>query len=172
MVIVIFAVRFYGNSATSVKQLFFESFNTRSETQNAIKLSKWLVGEVERIRVAEHLWNDYMWVLKKLGFTRVVILSGGEERMYEYSDQELQDVYVSDRMSLDKQNSDGFIQFWGQKKRFSQRRFDLNCDIAIESWVLATRRWKELNQAEFKFSGKALEQKSSSIENARDLYLP
>ena len=172
MVIVIFAVRFYVNSATSVKQLFFESFNTRSETQNAIKLSKWLVGEVERIRVAEHLWNDYMWVLKKLGFTRVVILSGGEERMYEYSDQELQDVYVSDRMSLDKQNSDGFIQFWGQKKRFSQRRFDLNCDIAFESWVLATRRWKELNQAEFKFSGKALEQKSSSIENARDLYLP
>ena len=77
-----------------------------------------------------------------------------------------------DRISLDKQNSDSYIQFWGEKKRFSQRRFDLNCDIAFESWVLATRRWKELNQADFKFSGEAIEQKNPSIENARDLYLP
>ena len=73
---------------------------------------------------------------------------------------------------LDKENSDNYIQFWGEKKRFSQRRFDLNCEIAFESWVLAIRRWKELNQADFKFSGEALEQKNSSIENARDLYLP
>ena len=75
-------------------------------------------------------------------------------------------------MSLDKQNRDNYIQFWGEKNRFSQRRFDLNCDIAFESWVLATRRWEELNQADFKFSGEALEQGNSSIEKARDLYLP
>ena len=95
MVIVVFAIRFYGNSATSVKQLFFESFNTRSETQNAIKLSKWLVGEVERIRQAEHLWNDYIWVLKKLGFSKVIISSSGEERIYEYPHKELEDAYIS-----------------------------------------------------------------------------
>lgn len=172
MVIVIFTVRFYGNSATSVKQLFFESFNTRSETQNAIKLSKWLVGEVERIRVAEHLWNDYMWVLRKLGFLKVVITIDDEEKIYEYPNLELKNCYISDRISLDKQNSDNCIQFWGEKKRFSQRRFDLNCDIAFESWVLATKRWKELNLVDFKFSGEALEQKNPSIENARDLYLP
>ena len=171
MVIVIFAIRFYGNSATSVKQLFFESFNTRSETQNAIKLSKWLVGEVDRIRKAEDLWNDYMWVLRKLGFSKVIISSAGEERIYEYPHKELEDAYISGRMSLDKQNRDNYIQFWGEKKRFSKRRFDLNCDIAFESWVLATRRWKELNQADFKFHGEALAQKNPSIEKARDLYL-
>ena len=127
---------------------------------------------MERIRQAEHLWNDYMWVLRKLGFSKVIISSSREERIYEYPHKELEDAYISGRMSLDKQNSDNYIQFWGEKKRFSQRRFDLNCDIAFESWVLATRRWKELNQADFKFSGEALEQKNSSIENARDLYLP
>ena len=111
MVIVIFAVRFYVNSATSVKQLFFESFNTRSETQNAIKLSKWLVGEVERIRVAEHLWNDYIWVLKKLGFAKVAIFNAGENRIYEYPGIKIEDNFITIRMSLDKQNKDSYIQF-------------------------------------------------------------
>ena len=172
MVIVIFAVRFYGNSATNVKQLFFESFNTRSETQNAIKLSKWLVGEVERIRKAEHLWNDYTWVLKKLGFSKVIIFWAGSERVYQYENHELSNFYISDRVSLNKENSGNYIQFFGNKDRFSKRRFELNVDIAFELWVLATRRWKELNLSDFKFCGEAIEQKNPSIEKARDLYLP
>ena len=172
MVIVIFAVRLYGNSAIGVKQLLNESINFRSETQNAIRLSKWLVGEVERIRKAEHLWIDYMWLLKKLGFTKVVINACGEVRIYEYSNQELDDLFCSGCIPLEKQNLNNHIEFFGEKKRFSQRRFDLNCDIAFESWVLATKRWKELNQSDFKFSAEAYKQKNSSIEIARDLYLP
>ena len=174
MVIVIFAIRFYGNSASSIKELFSESFNTRSETQNAIKLSKWFIGEVERIRHAEHLWNDYQWVLKKLGYSKVALSINGEEKIYEYLDlsQDLEEFRISDRMVLDKENSDSYIQFWGKKSRFSQRRFDLNCDIAFESWILASKRWKELNQMDYEFSAQAKEQKNLSIEKARDLYLP
>ncbi len=177
MVIVIFAFKFYGNSALSIKQLFFESFNARSETQNAIKLSKWLVGEVERIRQAEHLWNDYQWILKKLGYSKVILSINGEERIYEYlhqeQEQELKEDFFSDRMPVNEnENSESYIQFWGEKSRFSQRRFDLNCDIAFESWVLATKRWKELNQVDYNFSEKALEHKNASVEKARDLYLP
>jgi UDP-GlcNAc:undecaprenyl-phosphate GlcNAc-1-phosphate transferase len=174
MVIVIFAFRFYGNSAVNLKQLFLDSINNRSETQNAIKLSKWLVGEVDRIRQAEHLWNDYQWVLKKLGYSKVILSINGEEKIYEYSElsQDLEEFHSSDRMILCKENSDSFIQFWGEKSRFSERRFDLNCDIAFESWVLAARRWKELNQVDYNFNGQAKEQNNSSIEKARDLYLP
>ena len=174
MVIVIFAFRFYGNSAVNLKQLFLDSINNRSETQNAIKLSKWLVGEVDRIRQAEHLWNDYQWVLKKLGYTKVILSINGEEKIYEYSEvsQDLEEFHSSGRMILSKENSDSFIQFWGEKSRFSERRFDLNCDIAFESWVLAARRWKELNEVDYNFNGQAKEQNNSSIEKARDLYLP
>jgi UDP-GlcNAc:undecaprenyl-phosphate GlcNAc-1-phosphate transferase len=174
MVIVIFALRFYGNSAVYLKQLFLDSINNRSETQNAIKLSKWLVGEVDRIRQAEHLWNDYQWVLKKLGYSKVILSINGEEKIYEYSElsQDLEEFHSSDRMILCKENSDSFIQFWGEKSRFSERRFDLNCDIAFESWVLAARRWKELNEVDYNFNGQAKEQNNSSIEKARDLYLP
>ena len=172
MVIVIFAFRYYGNSVSNIKQLFFESFNTRSETQNAIKLSKWFVCEVGRIRQAGHLWEDYKWFLKKLGYSKVVLSIGGDEKIYEYPNQELKEVYLSDRMLLNKHKSDSFIQFWGEKSRFSKRRFNLNCDIAFESWVLATKRWEELNKAEYNFNGEALDQKNSSLEKARDLYLP
>lgn len=172
MVIVIFAIRVYGESASSVKKLFFESFNSRSETQNAIKLSKWFVGEVDRIREAKYLWNDYKWVLKKLGFTKVVISNLGEERIYEYGSSDTEECYFSNTISIDKKCSSSFIQFWGEKSRFSNRRFNLNCDIAFESWILATKRWKELNKEDYRFDGQALEQMSDSLEKARNLYLP
>ena len=174
MVVIIFALRLYANTASNIIQLFKESINTRSETQNAIKLSKWIIGEVERIRVAEHLWNDYQWVLKKLGFSKVIISISGEDRIFEYGNlsEDTEESYISDQMPLDKKNSDSFIQFWGGKSRFTKRRFDLNCDIAFESWILSAKRWKELNHQEYSFNGVAIEQDNPSIEKARDLYLP
>ena len=75
-------------------------------------------------------------------------------------------------MSLDKNNGSDFIQFWGDKSRFSHNKFQLNTDIAFESWLFATQRWKELNKSKYKFDGVAIENKNSSIEAARDLYLP
>lgn len=174
MVIVIFALRFYGNANLNIKKLFVESINTRSETQNAIKLSKWIVAEVDRIRHAEHLWNDFQWMLKKLGFIKVVLSIRGEERIYEYVDenQGKQESYCSELMFLDKADQTSFIKLWGEKRRFSKRRFDLNCDIAFESWVLASKRWKELNETDYEFGAEAIIQDNHSIENARDLYLP
>ena len=44
MVIIIFAIRFYGNEASNIKQLFFESVNARSETQNAINYQSGSLG--------------------------------------------------------------------------------------------------------------------------------
>ena len=172
MVIVIFGVRFYGNSVSRIKQLFDESFTTRSETQNAIKLSKWLLGEVERIRKGEYLWNDYKWVLKKLGYSKVIISIKGEERVYNYFEEGSEEYYHSGPLALNKENSYSFIEFWGDKTRFSRRRFDLNCEIALELWLSITNRWKELNQVEYEFSGEALKHDNSSVEKARDLYLP
>ena len=172
MVIIIFAFRFYGNTASNIKQLLFESYNSRAETQNAIKLSKWFVGEVERIRKAENLWDDYRWVLKKLGFSKVTIFISGEERTYEYPGQNLNECFQSDFIAIDSQNTENVIKFWGAYERFSLRRFELNCDIAYESFILAIKRWKELNHDDFTFDGNAIEQENSALEKARNLYLP
>ena len=171
MVIVIFAVRFYGNSALNFKKIFFESFDYRSETQNAIKLSKWLVAEVERMRRAEYLWNDYKLLLKKLGYSKVLISINGSVRLYEYDEDDQLDTFVSDPFNLVIDNSNSYIQFWAYKNKFSRRRFNLNCDIAFESWILATKRWKELNDQDYDFNGIAIEQ-NHAIEKARDSYLP
>ena len=83
-------------------------------------------------------------MLKKLGYSKVVINICGEERVYHYNDisEGSEDLFSSGLMLLNKKDNDSFIQFWGEKSRFSKRRFDLNCDIAFESWVLATKRWK------------------------------
>ena len=113
-------------------------------------------------------------MLKKLGFSKVIISISGEDRIFEYGNlsEDTGESYISDQMPLDKKNSDSFIQFWGGKSRFTKRRFDLNCDIAFESWILSAKRWKELNHQEYSFNGVAIEQDNPSIEKARDLYLP
>ena len=84
-VIIIFALRVYGNPLLSLKQLFSDSFSMRYETQNAIRLSRWLVAEVDRIRNGGDFWNEYQWFLKKLGFDRATVRIDGEERSYVYA---------------------------------------------------------------------------------------
>ena len=79
----------------------------------------------------------------------------------------IQKVLFSNTISIDKKCSSSFIQFWGEKSRFSNRRFNLNCDTLLNhGWQ---QRWKELNKEDY-HDGQALEQMSDSLEKARNLY--
>lgn len=174
-VIIIVAMRVYGNPALSLKQLFSDSYNTRYETQNAILLARWMVGEVDRVRKGEDFWNEYQWFLKKLGFYRVSVQIDGEERIYAYAPvflTEYSQFHVSERFVIDKPKGDNCIQFWGDKERFSERRFLLNCEIAFETWVSICKRWRALNKEVYRFDGQAQKHSSEMIEKARNLYLP
>ena len=55
-----------------------KSLALRKETRYALILSQWLEMEVERHRSVDELWQDYQFVIKKLGFSRVrLVLSDG-----------------------------------------------------------------------------------------------
>ena len=136
-----------------------------------MKLSKWFVSEVERVRVAEDQWSDYQWVLKKIGFKRVVLQVGSEQRIYE-SGKEAQDTFESAPFRLDSLGAGSCIQFFGDKQLFTERRFNLVSDIAYETWLTGCKKWMELNQSTYTFEGTATKHENTSIENARDLYMP
>ncbi|MAH40218.1 MAG: hypothetical protein CML08_02300 [Puniceicoccaceae bacterium] len=174
-VIIIFALRVYGNPLLSLKQLFSDSFSMRYETQNAIRLSRWLVAEVDRIRNGGDFWNEYQWFLKKLGFDRATVRIDGEERSYVYAVElinEYSQMHQSECFITDKPKGGNTIQFWANRERFSERRFRLNCEIAFEAWISSCKRWQVLNEEVYRFDGQAKKQTSEMIEKARDLYLP
>ena len=174
-VIIIFALRVYGNPLLSLKQLFSDSFSMRYETQNAIRLSRWLVAEVDRIRNGGDFWNEYQWFLKKLGFDCATVRIDGEERSYVYAAElinEYSQMHQSECFITDKPKGGNTIQFWADKGRLSERRFRLNCEIAFEAWISACKRWQVLNEEAYRFDGQAQKQTSEMIEKARDLYLP
>ncbi len=170
-VIVIFSLRMNRAQAFSLRKLFSESLGSRYEVQNAVKLSKWFVSEVERVRMAEDQWSDYQWVLKKIGFQRVILQVGSEQRIYE-SVKEAQDLFESAPFKLDSLGPGSCIQFFGDKQLFSERRFNLVSDIAYETWLIGCKKWMELNESTYTFDSTATEHENTAIENARNLYMP
>ena len=176
-VIIIFSIRIYGNPSIHIRELFADSFNSRYETQNAIRLSKWFVSEIDRIRRGEDLFKDYKILLRKLGFEKVTIIIDGVERTYKYSEKDSEEIFEEDElfiksiMKINSNEDNEKIIFWGRREFFPNRRFPLNTDIAFEAWVSATKRWKVLNEEDFNFGSIAKKQDNLKIENARDLYL-
>lgn len=170
-VIVIFSLRMKQGQPFSLRKIFTESLEARYEVQNAVKLSKWFVSEVERVRVAEDQWSDYQWVLKKIGFQRVILQVGSKQRIYE-SGKEAEDPFESASFKLDSLGAGSCIQFFGDKQLFTERRFNLVSDIAYETWLTGCKKWMELNQSTYTFEGTATKHENAAIENARDLYMP
>ena len=170
-VIVIFTLRMNQGQPLSLRKLFTESLEARYEVQNAVKLSKWFISEVERVRVAEDQWSDFQWVLKKIGFQRVILQVRFEQRIYE-SVKEAQDTFKSEPFKLDCLGPGSYIQFYGDKQLFNERRFNLVSDIAYETWLVGCKKWMDLNGLSYTFNGTATKHKNTAIENARDLYIP
>ncbi len=177
-VIVIFAIKAYGNPGIYLKQLLFDSVNARYETQNAIRLSKWFINEIDRMRNGSDFWNDYKWFLKKLGFNQARIILGSGEKLYQYNldrqftELDKRDFFISEALTINPFRNEDSIQFWGDRDRFSERRFQLNSEIAHEAFVAAQNRWKDLNKSEYKFDAQASRHENLKIEKARNLYLP
>tara|TARA_B100001769_G_scaffold109855_1_gene85452 strand:+ start:791 stop:2296 length:1506 start_codon:yes stop_codon:yes gene_type:complete len=170
-VIVIFTFRMNQGQPSSFKKLFTDSLESRYEVQNAVKLSKWFVSEVDRVRVAEDQWSDFRWVLKKIGFQRVILQVGFEQRIYE-SVKEAQETLESAPFKLDSLGPGSFIQFYVDKQLFTERRFKLVSDIAYETWLIGCKKWMDLNQSKYTFDSIANKHENTAIENARDLYMP
>jgi len=79
---VLFLLRRQKMSSESIRRIFNESWEARQDTKNALKLRDWFVLEAARADNGEHLWSDFKFVLRKIGFCRASLRVGRDERSY------------------------------------------------------------------------------------------
>ena len=88
MVAVIFVARISQNNPFQIKSVIFESLESRNKIQNSIRLSRWFIEEADKCENSEALWNDYQFLLRKLGFAEVILQLGGVKKIFKGRDLE------------------------------------------------------------------------------------
>ncbi|MFO8026113.1 MAG: MraY family glycosyltransferase [Opitutales bacterium] len=168
---VLFLLRRQKMSTACVGRIVSESFEARQDTKNALHLRDWLALEAVRADTGEHLWSDYHFVLKKIGFCRAELRIGETQRSFylphsahdepEYLWQETHPVSSGVTLTL-----------YAEKDNFSERQFHLISDIACEAWSLAAAQWLLANGEELTFEAEAKAPESYREQKTRNLYRP
>lgn len=170
-VAILVVVRRQKMSPESVKRILSESFEAREDTKNALQLRDWLALEATRADKGEHLWSDFHFVLKKIGFCRAELRIGRVKRSFylphtahdqpEFLWRETHDIGHDTELTL-----------WAEKDHFSSRQFDLISDIAGEAWSRAAVEWRRVNDVELTFDAEAKPPESYRQQKTRSLYRP
>lgn len=129
--------------------------------------------EVERADTVLNLWSDFRFVLKKMGFCRAELEIGDELRTFFVPNTAHEE---EENLRIGTYEVKGSISMkltlYAEKGNFSSNQFGLITDIAVEALSQISQKWKEVNQCEFDFGGKAKEARSYRGQNARNLYRP
>ena len=123
---------------------------------NALYLRDWLIDEVERADTGNHLWVDYRFVLKKMGFCRAVLTIDGDERSFHLGDSPHEDLSLlwNEAHQIGKKT---LLRLYADKAHFSEGQFSIMSDLAAEAWSKTSARWKEINKRNLTFEAEASE---------------
>jgi len=117
----------------------------RKETRFALTLDRWLVLAAERDGSLDTLWEDYRFVVKKLGFSKVSVkLSGAPPRSWQ---AERFDERSGDYQKAAHEISDGtVIEFVADRRVMPEVVFNLLGDLASESWYKAALKCQQTSK--------------------------
>jgi UDP-GlcNAc:undecaprenyl-phosphate GlcNAc-1-phosphate transferase len=155
-VIILFTLRGQKITTGLIRQRVTDSIQTRQDTHNALHLRDWLIGEVERADTGNHLWADYCFVLKKMGFCRAVLTIAGDERSFHLEDSPNEDLSLLWSEAHQTGNKT-LLRVYADKTHFSEGQFSIISDLAAEAWSKASARWKEIHKGNLTFEAEASE---------------
>jgi UDP-GlcNAc:undecaprenyl-phosphate GlcNAc-1-phosphate transferase len=123
-----------------------QSLSLRKETRYALTLDQWLVMAAERHGSMENLWEDYQFMVKKLGFSKVrLTLPDGSVHVWQ---AEGFDGQHAERQQAAHEISNGtVIEFTADKKVMPDGVFTLLGDLAAETWYKAAMRYRARNKS-------------------------
>jgi len=170
-VVVLFTLRGQKITVGFVRNIVTESYQARPDTRNALYLRDWLVVEAERADTGNHLWADYRFVLKKMGFCRAELTISGTERTFFQPDTPYEDPSLLHQQTH-QMGAEAELQLYAEKVNFSERQFTIISDVAAEAWSKASVRWKEVNGSPLAFDSKASEASNYRQQKSRNLYRP
>jgi UDP-GlcNAc:undecaprenyl-phosphate GlcNAc-1-phosphate transferase len=155
-VIILFTLRGQKITTGLIRQRVTDSIQTRQDTQNALYLQDWLIGEVERADTGNQLWADFRFVLKKIGFCRAVLTISGDERSFHLEDSPCEDLTLL-WSEVHQICEDTSLRVYADKAHFTEGQFSIMSDLAGEAWAKASARWKEINKGNLTFEAEASE---------------
>lgn len=160
-------------TARSLQATLTDSFQNRQDTRNALYLKDWFIRETARADSVRHLWSDYRFILKKIGFCRCEMKINGDALSFfvpntpHDSPEELHQVEHTIPGV-----PEATITLYADKEYFSETQFHLVCDIASEAWAKASLRWNLLNDCPMDLEAVAKNGTSYRSQKARSLYRP
>jgi UDP-GlcNAc:undecaprenyl-phosphate GlcNAc-1-phosphate transferase len=120
-----------------------KSLTLRKETRYALALGRWLEMEAERQDSLDALWQDYQFVVKRLGFASVHLRlpDGGDTRLVHEFDEATTDL----QKVCHELDNGSVIQFFASPGTLPEPLFKLLADLAAETWHRAALRWRTLH---------------------------
>jgi UDP-GlcNAc:undecaprenyl-phosphate GlcNAc-1-phosphate transferase len=115
-----------------------QSLRLRKETRYALTLDRWFLLEAERRGRLEDLWEDYQFVVKKLGFCRLKLtLPGRPTRIWQAEGFDP----LATHLQAAHEISDGtVVELTAASNAMPEAHFSLLGDLAAETWYKAAQR--------------------------------
>ena len=116
------------------------SLEMRKEIQYALMFRSLMEMEAERAESLPALWKDFTFTASKLGFVRATVTHGGS-RCSWVSDTAPAPLR-SARHELQIAGETVILDLFAHKDR-SEKLFNIQSELAAETWQYAMRRWSE-----------------------------
>ena len=168
---VLFAFRSQKISLLGMRNELNETLRVRQDARTAIYLRDWFLLETERADSGSNLWEDYCFILKKMGIYKAELSIGGTKRTFHLSDSTSDDVELMWHVehSIGDQVD---LHVYADREKFTENHFALIADISAEAWSKAAQRWNEVNNCLLDFESEAGETTNQQLQKSRSLYKP
>jgi len=138
------------------------SLEMRSEIQYALHQTRWLAMEGARCKNVESLWEDLVFVARKLGYVKVRLELEGGEKTWQLPDMVEADCFCSRRELPGKFR--GILELCAPRsmpdqKKFSdmdETKFRILGDLIAEGWTKAARVWEQSRRLPVRFDNRKM----------------
>jgi len=124
------------------------SLDWRKDIQYALLVRNWLEMEADRCSSLDELWADFIFLARKLGFSKVALTFDGRTCAWEMN----ADAPAANPHSVTHElhlSGETVVLVLDAPESMDQKKFHLLSELAAETWLNATRRWLQRNQADF-----------------------
>lgn len=133
----------------AVGRVLENSLELRKQTHYALALADWLELEAERADSAESLWSDYTFALQKLGFKAVRMTTHDGLRSWQTPEPCARPLIRKLELQIDGPVQ---LEFIVCSDRMSSRVCEHLSELAAETWLKATQRWRATHPEPLRFS--------------------
>jgi UDP-GlcNAc:undecaprenyl-phosphate GlcNAc-1-phosphate transferase len=125
------------------------SLDLRKDIQYALLLRNWLEMEADRSSSLDELWTDFIFLARKLEFSKVALNFDGRTCAWENETEASCPPQHSVTHDLHLGTKTVVLVLRAAERNMDEKKFQLLSELAAETWLTASRRWLQRNQTDF-----------------------